>query len=232
MVVGIEMVAQQPGCRPRYQESELGAQRAREGALDEVGHEPGRSFHRLQCDIARKAVGHDHVGPAARQFVAFDEALEPHVEIVGVAKHGGSRLELVGALELLGPDIEQLHARPIELEHDPRIGGAHHRELDEVARIAFGIGAEIEHYDIIVAERRQQRRERRPVDARKGAQRELGHRHHRPGIAAGHHGMSRALLHRVDGSPHGAGLGAADRLARLVRSGDHVGAVDDLDGLA
>ena len=54
-------------------------------------------------------------------------------EIVGLAQDRGGLLELVGALQFLGADVEQLHARPLELEHDPRIGRAHHRELDEIA---------------------------------------------------------------------------------------------------
>src|SRR5204863_501016 len=70
--------------------------------------------------------------------------------------------------------------------------------------------------------------ERRAVDSGHGAERELGHGHQRPGIAAGDAGMGLALLHRGDRTAHGGRLGAADRLARLVVAGDDVGAVDDV----
>ena len=95
-------------------------------------------------------------------------------------------------------------------------------------RVAFGVGAEIEHDEVVVAERRQQGGERRPVDARHGAQRQLGHRHQRAGIAAGDRGLGLAVLHRGDRAAHRGGLGAADRLARLVVAGDDVVAMDDL----
>ena len=140
----------------------------------------------------------------------------------------GSVLELVRALQFLGADVEQLHPRPLQLEHHPRISRAHHRELDEIVGVALGIGAEIEHDQVVVAERRQQSGERRPVDPGHGAKRQLGHRHHRPGIAAGDHRLRLAVLHRGDGEAHGRGLGAADRLAGLVVAGNDVVAMDDL----
>ena len=79
MVVRIEMVAQQFGRRARDQEADLRADRAGEGALQQVGDEARRALERLQRDIAGKAVGDDHVDVAARQLVALDEAVEAHV---------------------------------------------------------------------------------------------------------------------------------------------------------
>ncbi len=66
-----------------------------------------------------------------------------------------------------------------------------------------------------------------PVDAGHGAQRELGHGHHRAGVAGGQGGVGHAFLHRVDRHAHRGGPGAADRLARLFLGGDEFGGVDD-----
>jgi hypothetical protein len=83
---------------------------------------------------------------------------------------------------------------------------------------------------VVVAQRRHQTRQRRPVDAGQSAQRELGHRHQRTGIASGHERVCVLRLHRRDGAAHGGGLGAADRLGRLFAAFDHVGAGDDRAG--
>ena len=55
-----------------------------------------------------------------------------------------------------------------------------------------------------------------------GAQRELGHRHQRAGVAGADRGVGLAVLHRVDREAHRGRLGAADRLARLFVAGDHI----------
>ena len=173
-----------------------------------------------------KAVVTDHVGVAARQFVTLDEAREAHVEMVRWLDLGRF-LQFVRALQFLGADVEQLHARQLELKHDPGVSGAHHRELDEVVGVALGIGAEIEHHDIIGAQGRQHGGERRPVDAGHGPQCQLGHRHQRAGIPAESAAWA-SFLYRGDGAAHRAGLGAADRLGRLVVARDDVLAMDDL----
>ncbi len=43
------------------------------------------------------------------------------------------------------PILSSAHARRFAPGDDPRIGGPHDRELDGVACVAFGVGAEIEH---------------------------------------------------------------------------------------
>jgi hypothetical protein len=48
-------------------EADLGAERAGEGAAQQVGDEAGGAFGGLERDVAGKAVGHDHVDVAARQ---------------------------------------------------------------------------------------------------------------------------------------------------------------------
>jgi hypothetical protein len=100
--------------------------------------------------------------------------------------------------------------------------------MDEVARVAFGVGAEIEHDDVVVAQGRQQRGERRPVDPRHRAQRQLGNRHQGAGVAATDRGAGIARLHRVDRHAHRRGLGAAQGLAGFVVAGDDVVGMEDL----
>ena len=60
--------------------------------------------------------------------------------------------DLVRALHILGADVEQRNARSFDAERDPCIGGAHHGKLDQVARFAFGVGAKVEHHEIIFAQ--------------------------------------------------------------------------------
>ena len=57
-----------------------------------------------------------------------------------LAEQRRSLLQLVGAFQFLGTDVEQFHARLGNSEHSPGIGRAHDRELNEVLGIALGVG--------------------------------------------------------------------------------------------
>ena len=77
-------------------------------------------------------------------------------------------------------------------------------------------GADIEH-DRFPAQRRPQRRDRRPLDARHGPQMKFRHRHQRAGIAGRDRDVGLAFFHRVDGEPHRRFPAAVpQRLARFV----------------
>ena len=92
--------------------------------------------------------------------------------------------------------------------------------------MALGIGAEIEHHDVVGAEGWQAAR-RAPAGRCPSIVRsdELRHRHQRAGVAGRHRSAGASVLHRGDGETHRAGLGAADRLAGLVVARDAIGGV-------
>ena len=230
VIIGVEMDLQQVERRLRQREPGLRPQRALECPLEQIGDETRGAFGGLQSDIPRKAVGDDDIDAPARQLVALGKAVELEREIVRrLAQQRGGFLELAGALQFLGPDVEQFDPRPRRAEHGPRISRAHHRELDEVLRVALGIGAEVEHDHVLVAERGQQRGERRAVDPGHGPEGQLGHRHHRAGVARGQSAVGLALLHRIDRHAHRGRARAADRLARLLAGVDRFGRMDDGD---
>ena len=145
----------------------------------------------------------------------------------GGAQRVGGVLDLVGALLLLAADVEQRDARPLQFHRRSRIGRAHHRELDQIARVAFGVRAQVQHHHVVVAQRRQQGGERGAVDPGDHAQRQFGHRHQRAGIARRNAGAGLAALHQIDRDAHRCRLGAANRLARLFLPRDDSGGVDD-----
>ena len=108
VVVGIEMVAQQLGRRARDQEADLRAQsNCWNARLSRSATKRAVPFDRLQRDVAREAVGHDHVDIAARELVALDEAVEAQRQVGRGAQRCGGIAELVGALHVLGADVEQ-----------------------------------------------------------------------------------------------------------------------------
>ena len=111
VVVGVEVDLQQVERGPRQREAGLRPKRALEGAAQQVGDEARRALGGLERDIAGEAVGDDDVDVAARQLVAFGEAVEAERQVVRLAQQRGGVLELVGALQFLGADVEQLHAR-------------------------------------------------------------------------------------------------------------------------
>ena len=86
-------------------------------------------------------------------------------------------------------------------EHDSRHRRAHHRKIDEMLRIGADGRADVEH-DRFAAQRRPDRRDRRPLDRRHRVQAELRHRHQGAGVAGGDRAVGRARLHRFDRLPH------------------------------
>ena len=229
VVIGVEMDLEHVQRGLRQGEAGLRAERRGEGTAQQVGDEAGGALGGLQGDIAREAVGDHDIDFAARQLVALGKAIEAHRQVGCLAQHRGGFLELVGALQLLGADVEQLDPGRCDFEHGAGIGGAHDRELDEVLRVAFGVGAKVEHDQVLVAEAGQQRSEGGAVDPRHGAQRELGDGHQRAGVAGRQGGVGMVVLHRVDRHAHRRAARPADRLARLFARGDCLGRVVDGD---
>ena len=145
----------------------------------------------------------------------------------GRAQLGGRTLHAFRALDFFRSDIEQAHTRRGPFGHDPGIGSAHDRELHQIARIAFGIGAQIEHDHIIFAQRRQQCGESGPVNSRHRSQRQFGHGHQRTGVAGADRSPRIAHLHGIDREPHRGGPGAAQRLSRLLLARHDIVSVQD-----
>ena len=222
VIVGIKMMLEQLGRGAGNQEAEFGAQRAGKAATQQIGYEPRGPLDRFQCDIAGKAIGHHHVHVAAVDLVRFNKAVElqrqPLIRLElrsGIAQH-------FGALAFFGADVEQPHAGPFAPGDDPRIGRAHDGELHQIARVTFGIRAQIEHHHVIVAKGGHQGRERRTINPRHSPQRQLGHRHQRPGIARADRSTGIAAFDRVDCQPHRCGLGPAQRLGGLFIPADNI----------
>jgi len=198
------------------------------GALQQIRDEARRAFDRLERDVTGEAVGNDYVGLATFYSVGFDEPVEPHMEMIRGAKFGSGDPQLVGALQFFRADIEQGNPRHLHADDAARISSAHDRELNEVLGFAFGIGAQIKHDHVIIAQGREQGRQCGPIDPRHGPQRQLGHRHQCARIAAGYSGIGSALFHAGDGDSHGSGFRAPDRLRRLILTRDDVRRVNDL----
>ena len=105
--------------KPIFERTEL--ENAR---LQQVGDEPRGALRGLERDVARKAVAHDHVDVAARQLVALDEAGEGQRQMRRRAQRLRRFADDVGALHVLGADVEQRDARAIRgrawCAHRPR----------------------------------------------------------------------------------------------------------------
>ena len=102
------------------------------------------------------------------------------------------------------------------MEYDSRHRRAHHRQIDEMLGVGADGRADVEH-DRFAAQRRPNRRDRRPLDRRHRVQAELRHRHQSAGVAGGHRAIGRARLHRFDRLPHRRdATPGAQRLAWLV----------------
>ena len=149
--------------RAREQIADAGAQRTVHRSLEIFADLARRAFRGLERDIAGKAFGDDDVDLAAADIVAFDKTLIVEIGQVFFAQDAAGLAHLFETLGLFDADIEKAHGRPRQAEQDPRGGGAHDGEIDQVFGIGADRGADIEH-DRLAAQRRPQRRDRRPLD--------------------------------------------------------------------
>ena len=112
VVVGIEMVLQQLGRRARDQEAELRAQRAGEARCA-----AGRSTKRAAPSIAFSAILPENPSVTTTSTsprLILSASMKPSNSApapVAALQLAGGFLQLVGALGLLGADVEQAHAR-------------------------------------------------------------------------------------------------------------------------
>jgi len=132
-----------------------------------------------------------------------------------MAQPGCRVAQLLVALELLRPDVQQPDLGLVEAEQDLGEDAAHDSELGEVLGIAFEVGAEIEHHRL-AARRRQERGKRGPVGTFDHAHGKHRDRQQRAGVARRHDGVGAALRDGIDGQPHARLAAPAQCEGRLV----------------
>ena len=117
------------------------------------------------------------------------------------AQFSGGGAHRVISLQLFLADIQQPDGRLDQPQGRARKDVTHQRELHQIVGVAFDIGTEIEH-DALAAPRREEGRDRRPVDAGHRFQHEFGDRHQRAGIAGRNDTVGASLRDRLDREPH------------------------------
>ena len=141
---------------------------SRDRALEIIGELARGALRRLQRDVAGEAFGHHHVDRALADVVAFDEADVVDMRQRLLAQDAAGLAHRLEPLDLLDADVEQPDGRPVEIEQHARHRAAHHRHVDQMLGVGADRGAEIEH-DGFAPQRRPERRDRRPLDARQRA---------------------------------------------------------------
>ena len=195
-------------------------QRLAERAAQRIRRTAWRGLRRLQRDIAGEPVGDDHIDGAGRDVVALDKAVKTDRRHAAAQPGGGATHRIV-SLEVLGADIQQPDRRLRQPQHGAGEDVAHQRELHEVLGVAFDVGAEVEHH-ALAAPGREQRRDRRPVDARQRLQHEFRDRHQRAGVAGRNDAVGAAVGDRIDRQPHARSPPGAQRQRRLGVARHHL----------
>ncbi len=132
------------------------------------------------------------------------------------------------ALHLFGTDVQQSDGGALQPENGAGERLAHDGEIDQLLRIGFHIGADIENHALALA-RGPQRRDRRAVDPIQHAQLEHGYRHKRAGVPRRDRDLRLVFLQRLDGPPHAGIAAPPDDLAGLVVHANRLSAVAHLD---
>jgi hypothetical protein len=151
--------------------------------------EPDRAFERLERDVSREAVGHDHVELTGEQVAAFDVAREGQRE-GAVGRVGGQQFvcapgELI-ALARFCPDGQQADPRHRDPKRELGVGRSELAELDEHLRLGVRGRARVDEHGTARAGRQDhgepgtQHPGQRPQPQPRG-------RHHATGGPGGHH---------------------------------------------
>ena len=192
--------------------------------------EPDRALERLQRDVAREAVGDDHVELAGQQVAAFHVAREAQRQRA-VRRVAGQQLvrapgELV-PLARLGPDGQQPHPGGGHAERGLRVGHAELAELDQHLRLGVGRGARVYQHRAARAGG-QHDGEPGPQHAGQRAQPQPGRGHDAAGGAGRHHGRRVAAPDQLARHRH-AGARAPQAGQRALVHAQVVLGRDDLD---
>ena len=220
----VQPLAQPLQPRAGQQVADARGQRGGEHLAQHLAHQLQRALAGLERHVAGETVGHDHVGGAGGDVVAFHEAVELAAQVADL-QHLGRLADALVALQLLGADIEQADGGGGEAEHGAGEHVAHHGELHQVAHVAQHVGAEVEHHHV-AARRGADGGHGRAVDAGQRLDDDLGQRQQRAGIAGRDHASRLAARHRVDRQAHG-GSAQAQRGGGLEVAGDHLGGMTD-----
>ena len=137
-------------------------------------------------------------------------------------------LQFGPALVVLGPDVQQAHARVRKAKAVAGVGRPHQRELQQVGRVGLDVGADVQH-DVEAAgiARGPETGDGGAVDAGQLAQPDHRQGHQRAGIAAAHGHRRLMFPHAFDGRPHGGVAAMAHDLAGLVLHRHHARGMAD-----
>ena len=204
----IEPLAHRGEIFPHQQIRQPRAPIAAEHSAQTAEQERRESFHRLERDVAGKAVRDDDVRLRAVDIAALDV---PDVVHVGrhLLEHRGRGARVVVALRTFLAVGENPDARTRNVAHMAPVHAAHHGELHEVDRLHIDICARVDQQAESFAGRHQ-RRDRRPIDVV-----QIAEDHHR----RRHHGA------RISGADECARVAALDEIEsnvnRRTRLGQH-----------
>src|ERR1700687_867373 len=216
--------------RPELGTDQEPTERRERVALYRVTHaledELGGAFRGLDQDVAAEAVGDHDIGLSFEDVLALDVADE--IDAWQRPKQGFASLNQLVALAGFLPIAEERHPWRLEAHQLLGIDAPHQRVLDEVLRLGIGVGADIEEEAVFSASGRDNRADRRPVDAGDAVQAEERRRHDRSAVPRAHEAAGPAVLDHLDAADDGRRLLAANRLRRMFVHGDHLGRILDL----
>jgi hypothetical protein len=193
---------------PRQQVSDAGAERRRQFLVQQRLHRVDQPLADLQRHVSGEAVADDDVDVASVHVAAFDVAGK--IDGCGLEQLVGVAGQIV-SFTLFLSDRQQSDAWRTTAQRYPRVGGAHDRELDEMLRPAFDGRTGIEEHHGLPAGR-DNRGERRAIDAGQTAKCADRRHHRRAGVTGAEDGGRGALSNRISGKP--------DRRTRLAPERD------------
>ena len=203
--------------------TQLGEEGAVENALHTAGEHLAHALHGLEQDVARIAVGDQHVAGIEGNLASLHVAHEIDVgaaleKLIGLGLEGGT-------LMLLGTVVEQAHAGVFKAVQSLHVGRAHGGELGEEVGLDRDVGTAIQQQNgRIEGQNGGQGGTVDPLDAADGEGRssEQGAR-----IGAGHQHVALPIRQRLQGEGEGGVLLLTEGHG-VVLHGDHGLGVEDL----
>ena len=230
-LIGVQLGLE--GVEPRHdaQGRQLGQQVLLEHGFQGASGERAYALHGFQQHIAGEAVADDDVAPALDGLLGLNVADEVQVSRrVGLPQPAQGLLLEIGALAVLGADVQQSHTGPLYPKHPVGVVAAQIGELYQIFRGTLGVGAAVDEYRL-TGGGGNYRGHGRPTDAPDALDDEGSAGEQSAGAAGGDHGVGPAVPQHGQSHAHGGVLLPAEHRGGVVAHLHRLSGVDDLHAL-
>ena len=207
--------------------ADLRKNRAFQRLLQQIEDRNRQTFTNLQCDVAHKTIGDNHVDAAREKISTFDVAYEVDRAFLQ------QRVDFAGqhvALDFFLANRKQSNTRAPASERRAVIHFAHHRKLQQMLGPGIHIRSHVQQHGNAAPGVGKGSSQRDAVYGLERPENELRRGHDRTRVSRADHAIGLALVNQACRHVHRAVFLAPKSLRRVIAHGDHLARWNNLNG--